>query len=179
MPTTPNREYPYPNGTDAGNVPYAMQQLAEAIDADVQGALELPPYVEFHRSSPQSTVSGADATINLDASPTVVNGTWNLSSGVVTCPADGILALSVKLLFAGGGSPTLYRAIVTLNGTSTWVAVQTADPALSSAISFSEVLRVNAGDTLRVRTHQNSGAPMNVGELSSQPVLALRYLRLL
>lgn len=34
MPTTTNRAYPYPSGSDAGNVPFYMQQLADAIDTD-------------------------------------------------------------------------------------------------------------------------------------------------
>lgn len=33
---TLNRNYPYPSGTDANDVPYRMQALAEAIDADVE-----------------------------------------------------------------------------------------------------------------------------------------------
>lgn len=35
MPNTLNRAYPYPSGSDANDVPYRMQQLAEAVDADM------------------------------------------------------------------------------------------------------------------------------------------------
>jgi hypothetical protein len=36
MPTTPNRDYPYPGVNDAPDGPYAFEQLAAAVDLDVQ-----------------------------------------------------------------------------------------------------------------------------------------------
>jgi hypothetical protein len=36
MPNTANRNYPYPAATEAADVPLDMQQLAEAIDTDMQ-----------------------------------------------------------------------------------------------------------------------------------------------
>jgi hypothetical protein len=36
MPNTTNRGYFYPSGTEAPNGPYALQTLADAVDADVE-----------------------------------------------------------------------------------------------------------------------------------------------
>lgn len=37
--TTLNRGYPYPTGTDANDVPFRMQALAEAADSDIQSVV--------------------------------------------------------------------------------------------------------------------------------------------
>ena len=58
MADTPNRAYPYPGGTAAPNGPYAFQQLAEAVDADVQAledSLTGYPHLEIRRSAPVNT----------------------------------------------------------------------------------------------------------------------------
>lgn len=61
--STLNRGYPYPTGTDANDVPYRMQALAEAIDVDMQGTRSAwtayTPTIENWTLGTGGSVSGA------------------------------------------------------------------------------------------------------------------------
>lgn len=57
MPTTADRAYPYPAGTDTPNVPYWSQALAEAVDADVEALDERTPWRFAAGSSNLGTIN--------------------------------------------------------------------------------------------------------------------------
>jgi len=77
MPTTPNRGYPYPAQSDPADVPYSMQQLAEAVDADVEAI----PQVGLVPIRPTS-VSGAGVTIDSDGSVVLTGATITDINGI-------------------------------------------------------------------------------------------------
>ncbi len=50
MPTTPNRDYPYPSLADANDPPRWIQLLAEKVDADVAALLDPAPIAPVYRT---------------------------------------------------------------------------------------------------------------------------------
>lgn len=59
MGTTANRSYPYPDPGDPADMAQALQDLAEAVDIDMEAlaALAVPP--------PMAVVTGNDSTLNV------------------------------------------------------------------------------------------------------------------
>lgn len=137
----------------------------------------LNPYVSFRKATAQSLTSGTEATLTLDSSPTDILGTWTMSSGVITMPLAGSVIVTSQALFEAGGSPTLYQLRVTKNGATNAVLTSSKGPTEGRYCLASGILRVAAGDTLRVTAFQNSGANRTVGELNSEaPIITLQYV---
>lgn len=66
MGTTPNRSYPYPDPTDPADFPQGMQDLAEAVDLDVQALVDSVarvPLCVVTNDVPQNGLSGFPATL--------------------------------------------------------------------------------------------------------------------
>lgn len=135
-----------------------------------------PSYVEFRRASAQLIGTGAEATVLLDASPTVKRGTWGLSSGVVTVPEPGFLSIESRGIFASGGSPTLFQLRAFKNASADACAFTYQLPSASRLLSLSGHIRVAAGDTLTLKAYQNSGGSINLTENAGEPILTLRYV---
>lgn len=121
--TTPNRGYPYPTSGDVGDVPAAIQALAEAVDVDMQNldnAIVRRPIamVSYRSTTPQ--VFPADVVTeatydfvhvdtagisNLAAFPTRLTptsaGLWCVW-GEIETPAAAVRLKDVFLRFNGG-----------------------------------------------------------------------------
>lgn len=97
MPNTLNRGYPYPGPTSPNNVPYDLQQLAEAVDEDMTTALTLTAgTITYLTGWRAPTVSGG-AGIGVYA-PMVLSK----NNGIVTLRA-GAIENSVTTTLGGFG----------------------------------------------------------------------------
>lgn len=67
MGTTANRSYPYPDPTDAADMAGALEDLARAVDTDVQALVDLTSL------PPMAVISGDDPTLNRINSGTATN----------------------------------------------------------------------------------------------------------
>ena len=93
-------------------------------------------------------------------------------------PYDGqVLITAQAIIGAASGSPTLYQLRVFKNGTANNILSVYQAPAVARVLNGTGMIRVAAGDTLRVRAYQNSGATQTVGEINSDsPILILQYI---
>lgn len=96
---TLNRNYPYPTGTDANDVPYRMQALAEAVDADITGILATPatPAVEgaVALGTGWTALGGAFAPVAAYKSSegiVTVQGLIRRTGATITAAASGTIA---------------------------------------------------------------------------------------
>lgn len=103
MGTTANRSYPYPDPGDPADMPQGLQDLAEAVDLDVQAlvtSLSGVPFCVVTRDTPQSIPSIATATpliyttVNYD-NDNMANLAVN--SGSITPPTAGLYFLHASL----------------------------------------------------------------------------------
>lgn len=163
-------------GMVAGDVGY---QTDTSVEYKYNGTNWIPvgAYVEFRIATPQSITTATETTLDLDASPTAIRGTFAESAGVVTMPHAGMVLVTAQAIIEGGGSPALYQLRVFKNGTTNNVLSVYQAPTISRVLNGTGLVRVAAGDTLRVRAYQNSGSTKTVGEINSDsPILILQYI---
>lgn len=132
-------------------------------------------YVLFRKASPQTIASGSEVTIDLDATPTDIRGTFSESSGVVTMPHAGNVLLTGHVIVEAGGSPSLYTVRIYKNSNPVVDVFQVASA--GRVVFGAGMTRVAAGDTITLKVSQNSGANKTVGELNSDsPILLIQYV---
>ena len=154
-------------------------QTDTAVEYKYVGTTWVPvgAYVEFRIATPQSITTATETTLDLDASPTVIRGTFAESAGVVTMPHAGMVIVTAQAIIGAGGSPTLYQWRVFKNGTTNNVLSVYQAPAVSRVLNGTGMVRVAAGDTLQVRGYQDSGATKTFGEINAySPILILQYV---
>ena len=133
--------------------------------------------VAYRIATPVNVATATETTLDLDASPTVLLGGFTESAGVVTMPYDGNVLATTQAIIGSAGSPTLYQLRVFKNGTTNNVLSVYQVPATSRVLNGSGLVRVAAGDTLRVRAYHNSGSTVTVGEINADsPILILQYV---
>jgi len=113
MGTTPNRGLPYPEGSDAPDVPLAMSNLAGAIDTDLNG---LHSAVGTNTSNLATTTTTANNAANQAASnatsinarailPQIgVGGNISFGTDVAIMLNDNSHVLAMSALDVGGGT---------------------------------------------------------------------------
>lgn len=131
--TTPNRGYPYPTSGDSGDVPAAIQALAEAVDLDMQ-LLD-----ESIVRRPIAVVSSRTSTAQVFPADVATEATFDF----VHIDTDGITDLSAFPTRLTPTSPGMWVF---------WAAIE--NPALQSR-SRDVFLRFNGGDLSRQTFHVN------------------------
>jgi hypothetical protein len=138
MPTTPNRGYPYPAASGAADVPYDLQRLAEAVDAD----LKLP--------NPVGNAVDATTAVTATSANTVYPGSGDIS---LTLTKPTLVQVIVSGTIGSGtiGAPTNQGYLAfRLSGAytytpSSWEGVVGVEPGITSGGSYVRVFVVPAG----------------------------------
>lgn len=135
------------------------------------------PYVEFRLASGQTFPTGSTATVDLDASPTVAEGTWSESSGVVTVPLSGYYDIEVWGQW-GAGATGIRDTTIYKNGTTDAIASQVVSAAVATFNHVERRIYLAASDTIRVRCAQNNGGNLALNEYGATktPFLTIRYV---
>jgi len=172
---TPNRGYPYPEYTDANNVPSQLQALATAVDNDLLNFLETPiterldtPSVRVTRSvGTQAVAANVNVVMQYDPIETYDNDNM-YNSGVsntnivVNTTGTYLLTGSVNLAPTGvaGGSVAL---IVMSSGATTPNPVGASRPLdndKATSISVTTLHRANAAEILTLIVRHNHGGAL-------------------
>lgn len=169
MPKTTKWLITYPDSTDAPNVPAAMQEQAESVDAALKN-ITVSPYVICAKSSGQ-TVGTAFADIRWNAEILKQGGiTHAANDSTFVVPESGIYEVNCRVAFMNPG--TTGTIFVNVNGVDQMrtladvVGASTAwpKPRIISAI------KLLAGDAVKVRGYSTIA---NVG-LSEESEFQLR-----
>lgn len=179
---TPNRGYPYPLYTDPNDFPSDIQDLAVAVDADVE-ALDNAIQAGYNRDSVRVTgpVGGTQAIPTGAAGATVTYSTeeydnagmadLGVTNDRITYQQAGFYLVTAHVRFAPGPNTT-FGIFAALTSTGTTVAQpavmsrqghNTRDTNLTiMAIEFAN----SAGDTTRLVVGHNAGVNVNVTRCS-------------
>jgi hypothetical protein len=146
MPTTPNYGYPYPTLDDPPNVPADLQELAEAIDADLKADRDARRVPLLFTGTGTQALSGT--TVYIAVSASIPAGLWlvegfvvcNLSTGQVgmITTAPHVDAVSLAQL------STLAHAIT---GGNHWPCISTGPHSVTGPCTFDVRVNGYAGST--------------------------------
>lgn len=99
---TLNRFYPYPTGTDANDVPFRMQALAEAIDADMKNVAAVTPHVKYRNTATLALTAATWTRVPWGAqTETTGLQPWTPASDYITISETGIYAVSTYVSLNG------------------------------------------------------------------------------
>lgn len=162
MPNTPSRNYPYPSLNDPANGPVAFQQLAQAVEADInrieagEGAA-IPALAAYKANAQAIPATGVTTQVIFDTvRPGMQSGGAQLASGTITVPRTGwyqcsggttwssSAAASRRMLFLGyGDAPGALTTYVTQS-----VVASAQDAASITAQQVSAAIKLNAGQVV-------------------------------
>lgn len=132
--TTPNRGYPYPTSGDSGNVPAAIQALAEAVDLDMQNL------DDSIVRRPIAVVSSRTSTPQVFPADVVTEAAFDFVH-IDTAGITDLAAFPTRLTPSSAGLWCF------------WAAIETPATPLRLKDMF---LRVNGGDLSRQGFHINA-----------------------
>lgn len=171
---TPNRNYPYPEYTDANDFPTQLGALATAVDTDLQGVLEAPilerldtPSVRVIRTiGTQAVAANVNVTLQFDPIETYDNDSMyagGVSVTNVTIQTTGTYLLtgsaSVLPTAVAGGSVALI--VMSTSGTTpNPVGVsRPLDNDKATSLSCTTLHRGTSGEILTlIMRHNHAGA---------------------
>jgi hypothetical protein len=142
MGTTANRNYPYPDPTDPADFPQGMQDLAEAVDTDVQAlvdSLAFTPFCVVTASVPQSVSSATTTELKYDTVTYDNDSIANLGADAygLTPPTSGLYFLHFScrvpdLNAVGSGKIDAFLRVAGADfGRSTHAENPTGDPRMT------------------------------------------------
>jgi len=170
------------DGTEAGRYKVRLNLLTTAITTVVQAikarlvALEAGQSAKFRRTrgaalsvtnATWTTITGYDGTpIALDE--------FTEASGVFTATRGGVYLLTGSAEISIAGATYYGNLRVTLNGTAT--VLVSGGTSVSNGTAFpwpvlNEIVRLAAGDTIRLQIKQETTATRNIGSMSFGAVL--------
>lgn len=127
-------------------------------------ASEVIAVCAYRSATPQTVPNNTDTTIVFDTVETDTHGSYNASTGVFTAPAPGLYKIdaSVRLDLTIGTATATY-AYVQKNGSGVRAQTYQYQDLTAADVSLrpTDLVRLNAGDTITVRAAQfstNSGA---------------------
>lgn len=106
MATTPNQAIPYPAPSDAPDVPYWMQRLAERADSLFSTLFTVPPLGHMGKTGGfQGGNSAPGTTITMTQAQVLKGGmTFDDASDALVVPKDGLYRVTVQGMFSGAAS---------------------------------------------------------------------------
>jgi hypothetical protein len=168
MGTTANRSYPYPDPTDPADFPQGMQDLAEAVDLDIQAlvnSLVTIPFCVITRDTPQSVpFSGTElnlgyTTVNYDNDNMVNLAADNTSIYPTTA---GLYFLHASVRCADVTTPLEMFLRVGGGGTDFGRTIHEGNALGQPRLTVSGLANLSAGDRVRATITQNTGSIINV-----------------
>lgn len=164
MATTDNG-LPYPTMVQAPDVPYWLQQLAEALDphvADIPGA--------YLRADEAQNVDNATVTTLVWDVTEHLRGGMTLGSSGVIVPRAGWYAVDASARWASNASGSRQLRIMQ-NGTVRCAGVEIPNATGGFSHTVSHTLYCDVGDELSTMVYQSSG-----GVLATSPNFGMPYL---
>jgi hypothetical protein len=157
MPTTDLRGYPYPDIDEAPAGPYAIEQLAEAVEADmelVDGRVEflesITPLGHMGRTAGFQAV-GTDVRVAMAAAQLLRGGmTFDDAADALVVPLTGYYFVSCHL-YASGIAGRRYSGFVAKNGAIGYIGPKVAfwkEDGNDYYQSASSLVLLTAGDKL-------------------------------
>jgi len=161
MPTTPGLALPYPALSDTPDVPYWMQQLAQAVE----GAIYQKPRAKIVTGADQSIPNSALTTVDFAGGSVSydTNAMADIANDRIVIKTAGLYRFSARI--AWGVNATGYRAlIVTRNGAEFIVDDYSAATPSQSKITTvtSEPIACAVNDAITLQTVHTAGAALNV-----------------
>lgn len=172
---TPNRNYPYPEYTDANNVPSQLQALATAVDNDLLNFLETPtnerldtPSVRVTRSvGTQAVAANVNVIMQYDPIETYDNdGMYNSgvsnTNVVINTAGTYLLTGSVNLAPTGAAGGSVALIVMSTSGTTpNPVGVsRPIDNDKATSLSCTTLHRANAAEVLTLIVRHNHANPL-------------------
>ena len=162
MPTTPALALPYPPPTGvAPDVPYYMQQLAEAVEAKLVPAVK-PDHALVRATVNQSLPDATTVTIVYGATLSSSGVTVNLAAGTLTVSKAGLYQCNGAVSYAGGAAGIRY-AIITVNGAEELASGIPGGTGGYPTVTVAGLVKLAAGDVVRLIANQSSGGALNTG----------------
>jgi hypothetical protein len=172
MPEFTSRGYPYPVYTDPSDFPSQIQDLAEAIDADVDGlydrlsaGLNMPTCIVRAAGVNQAVANNTDVTCTYAEEVYDNAGMFNLgtSTTTITFPQSGIWVATNRVTFLSNGNLGGRQVSLSTTGALGIVGRKSmlGDTALSSAVHQTVIFYAEAGSTMTAIMRQNSGLSLN------------------
>lgn len=152
---------PYPALTDAPDVPYWMQQLAQAMDTRTVGK----PRCKLVAAANQSVNSGSSTTVDFAGSTPVydTNAMADIANDQIVVRTAGWYRISARTVWASNSSG--YRSLVVQRNAAEFVVddYRAAAPGqVTIATVTSEPILLAVNDTIRLLGVQTSGAALNL-----------------
>lgn len=180
--TTPNRSYPFPLLSETQNFPTDIQNLANAIDADVE-ALDNAIQAAYNRDSVRVVgpvggtqaipTGGAGATVTYSTEEYDNAGMANLgvSNDRITFQQSGFYLVTAHVTFAAGPNTTFgFFAVLTSTGTPVtqpaFMSRQGHNTRPTNITITAPQYADSAGDTVRLIVGHNAGVNVNVTRCS-------------
>lgn len=156
MPTTPTFAWPYPAGTDAGDVPFVMQQALEAVEATVKG----PHMVRATQTGTGQTLTTATyAAVTFNTEDYDVGGLHSTVTNTsrLTIVRAGYYRFTAALVWASNATG-IRKAYMLKNGTTTLVNISgTAVSGSAHSEQLSATVYMAVNDYAEVFAYQSSG----------------------
>lgn len=158
MPTTVSHKIYYPAGTAVPNVPVQEQTQAESVESALNSITKVPA-IMLAKSNNHQTIGGVyvmtDCTWNIETHKQGI--THAASSASIVVSESGIYAINVRVAF--NSATATGSIIVSVNGVDLDIT-RTDQTGSSTAFAKPHVatqLKLNAGDTLKVRAQTSVG----------------------
>lgn len=167
MGTTANRNYPYPDPTDPADMAGALQNLAEAVDTDVEALslLAVPP--------PMAVVTGNDSSLNI-ISPgvetamnyTAVNFDNDSLANLAALPDRlTVVTAGVYYIHFSAKAPdvtTMLDAFIRIDGVDYGRVIHEGNAIAGPFLVISAMADVTAGQVIRGTVIQNTATVQTI-----------------
>lgn len=178
MPANTPRGYTYPTYGDVANPPAQIQDMAQDIDTDVAGLVARTtaalnrPSARISETANQLIAANTNTFLTFSVEEYDNGGMANLgvNNDRLTFPETGIYQVTAEVNFSSNGNATVNgRSMIFApnlqpeKGHQSSRGAQSMDTEMSSTMLYQVV---TAGDFIRVRVRQESGAALNVSARS-------------
>lgn len=172
MPLLTSRGYPYPEYSDPADFPSQIQDLAEAIDLDVEGLYDRvavgynpPTCIVRAVGVNQAVANNTDVTATYAEEVYDNAAMFNLgtSTTTITFPVSGIWVAVSRVTFLSNGLALGRQVAIVTTGSLGIVGRKSslAATAVSTGVHQTVLFFAEAGSTVTQVQRQNSGASLN------------------
>lgn len=174
MPTTPTLALPYPASSATPDVPYDLQQLAQAVE----GAMTGKPRCKISQATPQAVANTTLTLVTWDTTDYDNNAMADLVNERIVIKTAGWYTVTAFIPWANNS--TGYRLTIVDAGTTPPHIMQDyRAPATGTSTGIhitSEPVLLAVNDFAQIKIQQSSGGSLSLGAINSQnPFLAVHW----